>query len=121
MDQPETRIVFKILPDSDWEEARRHGAYAGSADDARDGFIHLSAAHQLAGTAARHFRDREGLLLAAFSAASLGPNLRWEISRGGDLFPHLYGQLPARLALWTRALPLGQDGVPVLPMEIARC
>ena len=110
-----TRFVFKILPASDWQRACSLGHYSGSADDARDGSIHLSAAHQLAGTAAKYFRHMPGLMLVAFEANALGPQLKWEQSRGGDLFPHLYAPLPTACALWTKPLSLGDDGVPVLP------
>jgi uncharacterized protein (DUF952 family) len=113
-----TATVYKICARAAWEEACRAGAFAGSADDRRDGFIHLSARHQLAGTAARHFRGEADLVLVAFEAARLGPKLAWEPSRGGDLFPHLYGDLPTSAALWTRPLELGSDGLPVLPEEL---
>ena len=112
-------IVYKILPRAEWHEAVARGAYAGSADDVRDGFIHLSAADQLAGTATKYFRDQPGLVLVAFAADRLGPQLRWEPSRGGALFPHLYGPLPATLALWSRSLPLAADGTPLLPAELS--
>lgn len=109
------RIVFKILPADDWAQARASGAFAGSADDLRDGFIHLSTAAQLAGTAARHFAGRPDLVLVAFAVAALGSDLAWEPSRGGALFPHLYAPLPAALALWQAPLVLGPDGVPIIP------
>ena len=114
------RVVYKILPATDWQSACGSGHYAGSADDMRDGFIHLSDARQLAGTAAKHFRGQNGLVLVAFDARALSPALKWERSRGGDLFPHLYGVLPAAGALWTKPLSLGDDGVPVLP-DLASC
>jgi phosphohistidine phosphatase SixA len=104
--------VYKILPASDWAEAMASGAFPGSADDARDGFIHLSAAHQVAETARRHFKGREGLVLVAFDPGRLGPALKWEPSRGGALFPHLYGPLPTAAAVEARELPLGPDGAP---------
>jgi len=113
--------VYKILPRVDWDQACQDGSYAGSPDDMRDGFIHLSAAHQLASTAARHFRGLEDLVLVALDAEVLGPALKWEPSRGGDLFPHYYGPLPARRALWSRPLELAPDGVPLIPREITAC
>ena len=109
------RIVFKILPASEWRAACACGHYSGSADDARDGFIHLSAGHQLAGTAAKHFRHQPSLILVAFEATALEPELIWEQSRGGDFFPHLYAPMPTACALWTKPLPLGDEGIPVLP------
>lgn len=113
-----TTTVYKICARAAWEEACRSGAFAGSADDERDGFIHLSARHQLAGTAAKHFRGQADLVLVAFEAERLGPKLAWEPSRGGDLFPHLYADLPTSAAFWVRPLALGPEGVPVLPEDL---
>lgn len=112
-------VVFKVLEGSEWRHACRSGWFLGSADDRRDGFIHLSARHQLGGTLARHFAGKTGHLLVAYAAEDLGRALRWEPSRGGELFPHLYGPLPTAPALWTKPLPLGDDGVPMLPADLA--
>jgi uncharacterized protein (DUF952 family) len=103
-------LIYKICPASAWEEAENQGAFAGSEVDRRDGFIHLSAAHQVRETARRHFAGQGGLVLAAFEAEDFGANLKWEASRGGDLFPHVYGALPAALARWVKPLPLGVAG-----------
>lgn len=111
------KIVYKICGQAEWQGAEAAGHYSGSADDLRDGFIHLSAADQLAGTAAKHFAGRDDLVLVAFDAETLGPALKWEPSRGGALFPHLYGSLPVEAALWVRPLPLKEDAH-VLPIEI---
>lgn len=113
--------VYKILTRKDWQQACRSGAFVGSRDDLRDGFIHLSAAHQVAGTAARHFRGIDDLTLVALDAGKLGEALRWEPSRGGDLFPHYYGALPVSAALWSKPLSLGPDGVPIMPQEVEAC
>jgi len=94
---------------------------AGSADDLRDGFIHLSTREQLTGTIAKHFRGEHDLVLIQFETHLLGEQLRWEVSRGGDLFPHFYAALPTASAGAVHALPLGFDGVPVLPKEFAAC
>lgn len=107
-------LVYKILAAADWAAACAAGSYPGSADDARDGFIHLSTGEQLAGTAAKYFRDKPDLVLVAFEATALGEALRWEPSRGGALFPHLYAPLSAALARWQKPLPLGPDGVPLI-------
>lgn len=107
-------IVYKVVASGAWAEAESRGVYTGSPDDARDGFIHLSAAHQLQGTLGKHFRGQNNLLLVAFEAASLGPALKFEASRGGDFFPHLYQPLPTALALWQRPLLTGDDGVAVV-------
>lgn len=114
-------VVFKVLARAGWEEARADGLYRGSPDDKRDGFIHFSAAHQLEGTLVKYFRGKADHLLVAFDTDALGPELKWEPSRGGDLFPHLYGPLPVALALWQRPLELGADGVPSLQGEWLEC
>jgi uncharacterized protein (DUF952 family) len=113
--------VYKIATEAAWAEACRAGAFSGSADDRRDGFIHLSAPHQVRETARRHFQGFRGLVLVAFDAAALGSALKWEASRGGDLFPHLYAPLPTAAALWTRALTTAEDGMPELPEDLEAC
>jgi uncharacterized protein (DUF952 family) len=97
--------VYKILSAADWAAAEAQGRFEGSADDRRDGFIHLSAEDQWAETARKWFAGRDDLLLVAFEAESLGPGLKWEPSRGGALFPHLYGPLPTAAAVHRRPLP----------------
>lgn len=110
-----SNIVYKIVDESDWRAAQRSGFYRGSTDDQRDGYIHLSFAEQVEGTAARHFRNRSGLLLIAFVAEKLGDALRLEQSRGGALFPHLYADLATANALWEHHMIVGEDGVPRAP------
>ncbi len=109
------RLIFKIVPENLWQEAEALGVFKGAPVDLADGFIHFSTADQARETAAKHFAGQEGLLLAAFDADALGPDLKWEPSRGGDLFPHLYADLPTSLAVWVRPLPLGPDGAHVFP------
>jgi uncharacterized protein (DUF952 family) len=87
------RTIYKICPASAWREAERLGVYRGSADDLRDGFIHFSSASQVAETAKKHFFGQTGLFLIEVDADVLGDALRWEVSRGDQLFPHLYGEL----------------------------
>ena len=106
-------LLYKILSAAEWRAAVAGGIFEGSPVDLEDGFIHLSAAHQLRETAARHFAGREGLVLVGFPAEAL-EGLRWEPSRGGDLFPHVYGPIPARLAAEVRPLPL-ENGVHLFP------
>lgn len=106
-------LVYKILGADAWDEAVALGLYTGSEADFRDGFIHLSTAEQVGETARRHFSGRAGLVIVAFDAEQLGAGLRWEPSRGGELFPHLYGPLPAEAAVEARPLHLGSDGAPV--------
>jgi uncharacterized protein (DUF952 family) len=89
-----TQTVFKLVDRASWQAAAASGSFDGSAVDARDGFIHFSTAAQVRETAARHFAGQRDLLLVAIDASALGDALRWEPSRGGALFPHLYGPLP---------------------------
>jgi len=88
-------LIFKILGAGEWRAAERGGVFAGSAADRADGYIHFSTADQAPETAAKWFAGRDDLMLAAVDAEALGPALRWEPSRGGALFPHLYGPLAA--------------------------
>jgi len=92
-------IVYKITPRTEWEAAQRAGVYRGSRDDLRDGFIHFSTKSQVSTTLLRHFAGQHDLLLISFEAAALGEALRFETSRDGQQFPHLYGQLDPSLAL----------------------
>jgi uncharacterized protein (DUF952 family) len=109
------RTIYKICEASDWREAERQGVFRGSADDARDGFIHFSTAGQVAGTARKHFAGQTGLLLIAIDAAALGEALRWERSRGDELFPHLYGELDLAAVTATLDLPARADGTHDIP------
>ena len=105
-----TGPVYKLVDHGEWQAARAAGAYAGSAVDLADGYIHMSTTAQLAETARRHYAGRGALVLVAVDPAALGEGLRWEPSRGGDLFPHLYGPLPLSAALSERALSVAVDG-----------
>ena len=109
------RAIYKICPASAWREAERAGVYHGSADDARDGFIHFSGADQLAGTLDKHYRGQAGLFLITLDADLLGEALRWEPSRGGDLFPHLYGALDLGAVTSVQDLPVRADGSHLVP------
>ncbi len=113
------RAVYKIVEAEAWARAVAAGRFDGAAVDLADGFIHLSDGSQVRETAARHFAGREGLLLVAFDADALGPALRWEPSRGGAAFPHLYGTLDPALATSAGPLPLGPDGAHVFPEGLA--
>jgi len=106
--------IYKILTAEEWAAATAAGRFEGSPVDHADGYIHFSTAAQAAETARRHFAGREGLLVLEVEADDLGEALRWEPSRGGDLFPHLYGPLDAGLVRAVRAALLGADGVPAL-------
>ena len=111
--------VYKVLSETAFKQAETDGHFAGSADDARDGFIHLSAGHQLEGTLAAHFAGQRDLMLVALDAGRLGDALKWEPSRGGALFPHLYAPLDLGAVLWVEKLPLGPDGRHLLPKVFA--
>jgi uncharacterized protein (DUF952 family) len=107
--------IYKICERPLWDLAQRDGVFCGSQADARDGFIHFSTAAQLAGTAAKHFAGASDLILVVVDADALGAQLKWEASRGGDLFPHLYGSLPLTAVRWARALPDEAGGRRVIP------
>jgi uncharacterized protein (DUF952 family) len=107
--------IYKICERASWRAAEQAGSYRGSTVDARDGFIHFSTAAQVAETAARHFAQQTDLLLVAVDGDALGDALKWEKSRGGDLFPHLYAALPLAAVRWARPLPDEVDGRRALP------
>jgi len=98
MPSPDPRLVYKVCPAREWREAVATGTFRGSAVDLRDGFIHFSTGAQLEETLLRHFHGQRDLVLVEVDPADLGEALRWEPSRGGDLFPHLYGTLAVSLA-----------------------
>ena len=109
-------MIYKLCSAADWAACQREGRLPWAEVDRRDGYVHLSAAHQLAGTAAKHFRGREGLMLLEVDPQRLPEGaLRWEVSRGGDRFPHLYADLAQGAVVRAEAAPLGPDGVPRLP------
>jgi uncharacterized protein (DUF952 family) len=111
--------IYKICPAALWRAAEAAGEFHGSPADIADGFIHFSTAAQAAATAAKHFDRQSDLLLVAVDAARLGPALKWEPSRGGDLFPHLYGSLDIAAATGVWPLPLGDDGKHRFPALLA--
>jgi uncharacterized protein (DUF952 family) len=103
-------LIYKIVPASLWRQAEAEGHFGGAPVDLQDGYIHFSTAAQLPETAARHFAGETDLLLVAVDEGACGDALRYEPSRGGDLFPHLYETLPLSAVRWVKALPLGPDG-----------
>ena len=111
-------FVYKICPRDAWEQAVQAGVYEGAPIDVQDGFIHFSAAHQVAETAAKHFAGQNDLLLVTVKAGELGDALRWEPSRGGALFPHLYGKLRLSAVHSTVPLPMGSDGTHIFPAGV---
>src|SRR6266446_10709566 len=109
------RMIYHMCPAEAWAEAVHEGEYRGGADDRGDGFIHFSTTEQIAESARRHRAGQAGLVLITVESDRLGARLKWEPSRGGDLFPHLYGPLdPAEVASVV-PLPLGPDGEHVFP------
>ena len=111
--------IYKICASAMLQEARGRGRFEGSADDLRDGFIHLSAGHQVAGTLAKYFAGQRDLVLLAVDPDRLGAGLRWEKSRGGELFPHLYGPLDLDHVISIEALVLQEDRTHRLPEGVA--
>ena len=108
-------IIYKICAATLWREAEAVGEFAGAPVDLADGYIHFSTAGQVAETAARHFADLSDLVLVAVDAEPLASALRYEPSRGGAMFPHLYSKLPLSAVRWVKPLPLGPDGRHVFP------
>ncbi len=102
--------IYKISTAALWREAERAGVFTGAPIDLADGYIHFSTAEQVKQTAALHFKGQSDLMLAAIDAGALGSALKYEPSRGGALFPHLYGQLPISAVRWAKPLPLGEQG-----------
>ena len=110
--------IYKIFTASQWADLQANGQTGGAPIDLTDGYIHFSTASQVAETAAKHFAGASDLVLTAVDTTPIGDDIRWEVSRGGDKFPHLYRALHMQDVLWTRAYPL-VDGVHVLPEGVA--
>ena len=110
--------IYKICTAAEWHEAEHAGAYRGSAVDRQDGFIHFSTAEQAAETASKWFAGQRDLVLVAVDGDALGARLKWEPSRGGALFPHLYGDLEFSAVLRVDPLPLDADGRHVFPPQM---
>ncbi len=100
-----TSTIFKVVPREAWSAAQREGVFQGSTIDLADGYIHFSAPHQVRETVAKHFAGQIDLLLIGVDERLLPDVLRWEVSRGGELFPHLYGRLPLRAVVSVEELP----------------
>lgn len=107
---PDPTTIYKIAPRALWAQAEAAGYFSGAQVDLADGYIHFSTAETVAETAAKHFSGQTDLLLIAVDAAALGESLRYEISRGGLAFPHLYADLQLTAVRWVKDLPLGSDG-----------
>ncbi|MFB2531213.1 DUF952 domain-containing protein [Paracoccus sp. p4-l81] len=103
-------LIYKIFRDTEWQALEAEGETAGAPVDLADGYIHFSTAAQVAETAAKHFAGQDGLWLIAVDSEDLGRSLKWEVSRGGAEFPHLYRRLTLDDVAFARPLPLGPDG-----------
>lgn len=112
------RFVYRLLAANVWERAQKEGRFLGTEHDVRDGFIHFSTAEQVAETAARHYAGQSSLLLLWVKTAELGDALRFEPSRGGALFPHLYGELPVSAVARAEPLPIDADGAHRFPSAL---
>ena len=113
------QLIYHMCLRPEWELAAHSGVYPGSSQDLADGFIHFSTAAQLPESARRHRSGQKDLVLLTVDANALAEALRWEPSRGGALFPHLYGALPVSAVRSVSDLPLGADGVPLVSIALA--
>ncbi len=113
-----TKLIYHMCRRDEWLAAEGAGHYPGSSQDRADGFIHFSTAEQIVESAARHRSGQTGLVLLAVDPEALGAALKWEESRGGALFPHLYGALPVTAVRRVDDLPLGADGRHVFPTDL---
>lgn len=109
------KTIYHLARKASWEEATAHGVYTGTPEDRADGFLHFSTAAQIVVSAAKHRAGEKDIILVAVAPDVLGDALKWEPSRGGDLFPHLYGELSMDHVAWSAPLPLGEDGVHRFP------
>lgn len=112
---PTPEFVYHLAREAAWQEAQSSGAYAGTPGDRADGFLHFSTREQIVQSAAIHRAGEAGLVLLEVRTAAVASDLRWEESRGGALFPHLYGDLPVAAVHAVHALPLDDHGVHVFP------
>jgi uncharacterized protein (DUF952 family) len=110
-------MIYKILPETEWATAVGSGEFKGSGIDIADGYIHFSTAAQMVETAAKYFSAKPNLVLVAVDDAVLGEALKFEVSRGGALFPHLFRPLSVSEAIWAKPLPLDENSVHIFPEE----
>ncbi len=113
-------VIYKLVKEPEWQAAKTEGVYRGSAHDKRDGFIHFSTAAQLAETARKHFMGIGDLMLLAVDIDALERAVRWEPARGGELFPHLYTDLPIKAVKKAIPIRLGDDGIPLIPADLPK-
>jgi len=108
-------MIYHVCEKTEWDAALAGGRYAGSSQDQADGFIHFSGPDQVEASVAKHRAGQDGLVLIACDEAKMAPGLKWEVSRGGALFPHHYGDLPLASVVSVHALPPGPDGTHLFP------
>ena len=113
-----TQIIYHMCRHDEWQAALQSGLYHGSSQDRADGFIHFSTADQIRASAAKHRAGQDDLVLLRVDADVLGDALKWEASRGGALFPHLYGVLNVTDVVKTDALNLDENGVHLFPDDV---
>ena len=113
-------LIYHMCKRAEWQAAQERGCYEGSSQDQADGFIHFSDAEQVRESAAKHRAGQSDLLLLGVDSAALGVALKWEGSREGTLFPHLYGPLPLEAVSGVDDLPLDKDGLHIFPPKIPK-
>ncbi len=112
-------LIFHMCREDEWRQAQVRGVYGGSSQDISDGFIHFSTGSQVRESAAKHRTGQSGLTLLSVDPEYLPPDmLKWEQSRGGQLFPHLYGSLPVGAVVRADSLLLGEDGLHMFPDDL---
>jgi len=112
-----TKTAFRLATPDRWSQVMAEGRFTGDPHDVADGFIHLSAADQVEGTLIKHYNDHERLLLVEIDLTALGETVKWEKSRGGALFPHVYGEIPASAVRGLRHVRRNEEGDWILPSE----
>ena len=115
MNVPAEKLIYKIVTASQWANAESLGAFHGAAIDLEDGYIHFSTRQQVKETVEKHFHGQLDLLVVGVDPDQFGEELKWEPSRGGDLFPHLYGSLSLDSVVTVDDLPMGKDGKFIYP------
>jgi len=115
MENPQTELIYKIVTAAQWAEAEKVGEFAGAPIDLEDGYIHFSTAAQVVETVEKHFNGQLDLLIVSVDASRFGDEFKWEPSRGGDLFPHLYENLPLDAVVSVDDLPMGKGGKHMFP------
>ncbi len=112
------KTAFRLATPDRWSQVMAEGRFTGDPHDVADGFIHLSAADQVEGTLIKHYNDHERLLLVEIDLTALGETVKWEKSRGGALFPHVYGEIPASAVRGLRHVRRNEEGDWVLPADL---